>query len=201
MRVIQITALFLITAIASIHVNADQTDPRLDKLFFNLKVNTDLGLSQQLTSEIWRIWSEHNKEDINILFNDGENAMYWIKYADLNKRLNFFEEAEHGYRRAIELGNYEESTWISRADILLALGEIDAIISNLNHGLEFYPEQVEMEYRLAGAYYKMHQDVKARFHLQNALKTDPEFIIIIEELFPEIIKKKEVKDLIVRYTK
>lgn len=132
---------------------------------------------------------------------DGENALYWIRYANLNKRLNFFEEAEHGYRRAIELGNYEEKTWTSRADILLALGETEAVISNLNHGLEFYPEHVEMEYRIAGAYYKLNESVKARFHLQNALKSDPEYIIILEELFPKVYQMPEVQELIQKTVK
>ncbi len=130
---------------------------------------------------------------------DGENAMFWTRYANLNRKLNFFEEAEYGYRRAIELGNYEEKTWICRSDILLALGEVEAVISNLNHGLEFYPSQVEMEYRIAGAYYKTNQPVKGRFHLQNALKTDPEFIIILEELYPELLELEDVQNLIERH--
>lgn len=131
---------------------------------------------------------------------DGENALYWTRYAHLNKRLNFFEEAEYGYRKAIELGNYEEETWLCRADILLALGEIEAVVSNLNHGLEFYPQQVEMEYRIAGAYYKLNEMVKASFHLQNALKSDPEFVIILEELYPKVLAKAEVQELIARHT-
>ncbi len=131
---------------------------------------------------------------------DGENAMFWTRYADLNRKLNFFEEAEYGYRRAIELGNYEKKTWLSRADILLALGETEAVVSNLNHGLEFYPQEVEMEYRIAGAYYKLNQPVKARFHLQNALKQDPEFVIILEELYPELLKKEEIVKLIKRHS-
>ncbi len=132
---------------------------------------------------------------------DSENALYWIRYANLNKRLNFFEEAEHGYRKAIELGNYEETTWISRADILLALGETEAVVSNLNHGLEFYPEHVELEYRIAGAYYLLNESVKARFHLQNALKSDPEFVIILEDLYPTVLEMPEVQQLIAKYSK
>jgi len=132
---------------------------------------------------------------------DGENALYWIRYADLNKRLNFFEEAEYGYRRAIELGNYEDKTWTSRADILLALGETEAVVSNLNHGLEFYPEHMELEYRLAGAYYHLNEKVKGRFHLQNALKSDPEYIIILEELYPQVYQMPEVQELLLKYSK
>ncbi|MGJ8684780.1 MAG: tetratricopeptide repeat protein [Nonlabens sp.] len=127
---------------------------------------------------------------------DSENALYWIKYANLNKRLNFFEEAEHGYRRAIELGNYELETWLQRSDILLLLGETEAVISNLQHGLEFYPEDPEMEYRLAGAFYKTGQTTKGRFHLQNAFRNDPEFVIILEELFEDVLILEEVQSII-----
>ena len=129
MRVIQITALFLITAIASIHVNADQTDPRLDKLFFNLKVNTDLGLSQQLTSEIWRIWSEHNKEDINILFNDGENAMYKKDY----------EIALASFNKIVELApNYAEG-WNKRATVYFLMGDYHASLADIEKTLRLEP--------------------------------------------------------------
>ncbi|WP_194850524.1 tetratricopeptide repeat protein [Nonlabens antarcticus] len=130
---------------------------------------------------------------------DGENALYWIRYADLNRRLNFFEEAEYGYSKAIELGNYEEKTWTSRADILLALGETEAVVSNLNHGMEFYPAHVAMEYRIAGAYYKLNESVKARFHLQNALKSDRESAVILEELYPQVYEMPEVQDLLSQY--
>ena len=80
MNLIQITASLLITVLASIPVNADQNDPRLDKLFFNLTANSDLKLSYQLTNEIWRIWSSHNKKEINILFNNAGKAMYEEDY-------------------------------------------------------------------------------------------------------------------------
>jgi DNA phosphorothioation-dependent restriction protein DptG len=62
---------------------------------------------------------------------DGENVLYWKLYATINKRLNFLEEAEIGYKRTLELGNYELDTWLDRSDILIALGEYDASIYNL----------------------------------------------------------------------
>ncbi|WP_438962343.1 tetratricopeptide repeat protein [Nonlabens sp.] len=127
---------------------------------------------------------------------DEENALYWIRYAKLNKKLNFFEESEHGYRRAIELGNYELDTWLERSDILLQLGEIEAVVSNLEHGLEFYPEDAEIEYRLAGAYFKTNDLIKARFHLQNAFKNDPECIVLLENLYPQVWKSNEVQSII-----
>jgi len=127
---------------------------------------------------------------------DTENVLYWKRYAKINKRLSLFEEAEHGFRRSIELGNYEMETWLSRCDILIELGEYDAAINNLLQATEFYPENAEIEYRLAGLYYKQLEDNKGEFHLKNGLDLDDEFSLIIEELFPNIFVKKRVQQLI-----
>ncbi len=132
---------------------------------------------------------------------DTENVLYWKRYAKINKRLNLFEEAEHGFRRSIELGNYEMETWLSRCDILIELGEYDAGINNLLQAAEFYPENAEIEYRLAGLYYKLLEDNKAEFHLKNALDLDDEFSLIIEELFPKVFRKQSVQQLINNHRK
>ncbi|MEL6811490.1 MAG: tetratricopeptide repeat protein [Bacteroidota bacterium] len=127
---------------------------------------------------------------------DTENVLYWKRYAKINARLSLFEEAEHGFRRSIELGNYEMETWLSRCDILIELGEYDAGINNLLQAAEFYPENAEIEYRLAGLYYKLLEDNKAEFHLKNALGLDEDFSLIIEELFPKVYKRQRVQQLI-----
>lgn len=132
---------------------------------------------------------------------DTENVLYWKRYAKINKRLNLFEEAEHGFRRSIELGNYEMETWLSRCDILIELGEYDAGINNLLQAVEFYPENAEIEYRLAGLYYNLLEDNKAEFHLKNALDLDDEFTLIIEELFPKVFRKQSVQQLINNHRK
>lgn len=132
---------------------------------------------------------------------DTENELYWQRYAKINKRLNLFEEAEHGFRRSIELGNYEMETWLSRCDILIELGEYDAGIKNLIQAAEFYPENAEIEYRLAGLYYKLLEDNKAEFHLKNALDLDDQFSLIIEELFPKVFRKQSVQQLINNHRK
>lgn len=127
---------------------------------------------------------------------DSENVLYWKRYAKISNRLSKFEEAEHGFRRSIELGNYELETWLSRTDILIRLGEYEAAVNNLLQAMEFYPENAEIEYRLAGLFYYLNEDNKGEFHLKNALSHDPEFILIIEELFPTVFQNKRVKEII-----
>ena len=127
---------------------------------------------------------------------DGENVLYWKLFATINKRLNFLEEAEIGYKRTIELGNYELETWLDRSDILIALGEYDAAIYNLLQGAEFYPENAEIEYRLGGLYFTVYQTEEGRFHLKNAVSLNPDYNFIIFELFPKLNDKPLVKAII-----
>lgn len=127
---------------------------------------------------------------------DSENAVYWKLYAQINQRLNFFEESERGYKKTLELGNYELETWLSRADVLIRLGEYEASVYNLTQSAEFYPEHAEIEYRLAGLYFKTNESDKGYYHLKNALNFDDEFSFILEELFPRIYNRASIQNII-----
>ena len=133
------------------------------------------------------------KKAVNI---DGDNALYWKLYAKVNKRLNFLEEAERGYKSTLELGNYELETWLERGDILIALGEYEASIFNLIQATEFYPENAEIEYRLGGLHFSIHQTEEGRFHLKNAVRLNIDYSFIISELFPKLHDKPMIKAII-----
>jgi tetratricopeptide (TPR) repeat protein len=130
---------------------------------------------------------------------DSENVLYWKRYAKINNRLSLYEEAEHGYRRALELGNYEQDTWLVRCDILLRLGEQQAAVNNLLQASEFYPDSPEIEFRLAGLFFVLGETDKAKFHLRNGLNLEPEFTLVIEELFPDVFQRQSVQEFILRH--
>ncbi|QNK78883.1 tetratricopeptide repeat protein [Winogradskyella undariae] len=127
---------------------------------------------------------------------DGENVIFWKLYATANKRLNFLEEAERGYKKALDLGNFELDTWLNRSDVLTTLGEYEAAIFNLIQASEFYPENAEVEYRLAGLYFSTHQSEEGRFHLKNATRLNIDYNFIISELFPQLTEKPLIKAII-----
>lgn len=127
---------------------------------------------------------------------DCDNVLYWKLYAQINQRLYFLEEAERGYKKTLDLGNYELETWLSRGDILIKLGECEAAALNLIQAAEFYPETAEIEYRLAGIYYTLLEPEKGSYHLKNGLLLSPDFDFIVEELFPLVAKQKNVQDFI-----
>ncbi|WP_299112740.1 tetratricopeptide repeat protein [uncultured Winogradskyella sp.] len=169
--------------------------------FFNRTVEEDPLLDKGWIA-ITKFYAKHQnyqkalhyiRKAVNI---DSDNVLYWKLYAKINLRLNFYEEAEQGFKRTLELGNYEIDTWLNRTDILIKLGEYEAAIFNLLQAIEFYPESAEIEYRLGGLYFKTLEQGKGRYHLKNALRLNSEYDFIIEELFPNLLNKPIVKDII-----
>lgn len=139
----------------------------------------------------------YTNKAINI---DAENVLYWKRYAKINNRLAFFEEAERGYRKALELGNYELETWLNRSDILTYIGEPAAAIQNLFQALEFYPENAEIQYRLAGLHYQKQEFSTAEYHLKKGLDIDPEYTIVLEELFEREYNLSLVQNIIQKHS-
>jgi tetratricopeptide (TPR) repeat protein len=132
---------------------------------------------------------------------DNQNKLYWKRFAAINKQMNFFEEAEFGYRKAVEFGDYQLDTWLFWVDILQFLGEFDSAIQTLLQASEYFPEENEVEYRLAGLYFMLSDNIKAKFHLSNALRLNYDNYILLEDLFPVVWEKKMVRNYIEKQKK
>ncbi len=127
---------------------------------------------------------------------DNENRLYWKRYATINRALDFLEEAEMGYRKAVEFGDYELDTWLYWIDILQNLGEYDAAIHTLLQASEYFPEEFQLEYRLAGLYFAEGDEAKGKFHLSNGLRVSFENHTILENLFPDVWAREDVQEMI-----
>ena len=132
---------------------------------------------------------------------DNQNRLYWKRYATINKQMNFYEEAEFGYRKAVEYGDYQLDTWLFWVDILQFLGEFETAIQTLLQAAEFFPDENEIEYRLAGLYLMIQEETKGKLHLGNALRLNFDNYILIEDLFPVVWNRKMVQNYIAKYKK
>jgi tetratricopeptide (TPR) repeat protein len=132
---------------------------------------------------------------------DNENQLYWKRYANINRQMNFYEEAEFGYRKAVEFGDAQLDTWLFWVDILQFLGEFDSAIQTLLQAAEFFPDEYQVEYRLAGIYYMLQQNDKGKFHLTNGLRLNANNRTLMEELFPVVWDKKIVQNVIIKHLK
>ena len=132
---------------------------------------------------------------------DNQNRLYWKRYANINKQLYQYEEAEFGYRKAVEFGDYSLQTWLFWVDILKFLGKFNRAIQTLLHAYEYFPEENEVEYRLAGLYFMIQDTTKAKFHLSNALRLNFDNYIILKDLFPGVWTRKMVQNYIAKHKK
>ena len=130
---------------------------------------------------------------------DDQNKAYWKRYASINKAMNFYEEAEFGYRKAVSLGDATLDIWLYWVDILQFLGEFEASILALMQASEFFPDQAQIEYRLAGLNFMLADDKKGSFHLTNALRINFEDKSILEELFPVVWARRKVQNYIKKH--
>lgn len=130
---------------------------------------------------------------------DSMNHLYWKRYAAINKALNHFEEAEYGYRQAIEFGETKLETWLYWVDILQFLGEFDAANIALLQASDFFPDDCNLEYRLAGISFLMIETEKGLFHLNNALRINKKQRVILADLFPAVWELKIVQNCIKKY--
>jgi tetratricopeptide (TPR) repeat protein len=127
---------------------------------------------------------------------DNQNRFYWKRFATINKEMNLFEKAEFGYRKAVEYGDYQLDTWLFWVDILQFKGEFESAIQILLQASEYFPEEYEVEYRLAGLYFMIHEDKKGKFHLSNGLRLNYKNHTILKELFPVVWERRMVQNAI-----
>jgi tetratricopeptide (TPR) repeat protein len=130
---------------------------------------------------------------------DDQNRAYWKRYATINKAMNFYEEAEHGFRKAVEFGDANIDTWLFWVDILHYLGEFDTAIVTLLQATEYFPEEYQIEYRLAGLYFIQNEEEKGTFHLSNGLRLNFKNRTLLEELFPTVWVMKKVQNYIKKH--
>ena len=130
---------------------------------------------------------------------DNENRFYWKRFASINKEMELFEDAEFGYRKAVEYGDYQLDTWLFWVDTLLFQSEFTSAIQTLLQASEYFPEEFEIEYRLAGMYFMLFDDKKGKFHLSNGLRLNFKNHTIIKGLFPTIWDRRMIQNAITKY--
>ena len=132
---------------------------------------------------------------------DGDNSMYWKRFAAVNSALHFFEEAEFGYRKAFEAGDVNLDTFTLWTDVLQFLGEFESAIEILTNATELFPEEYEIEYRLAGLYFLINQTKKGTIHLNNGLELNYKNKTVLKDNFPVVWERIEVQKIIAKFKK
>ena len=132
---------------------------------------------------------------------DNENKLYWKRYATINNALHFHEEAEEGYRKAVEFGDNHLDTWLFWSDTLQFLGEYNTAVLRLIEASDAFPEEFEIEYRLAGMHFTLNETDKGMFHLSNGLRLSYKNHTLLEDFFPVVFQTPQVQEVVKKYKK
>ena len=132
---------------------------------------------------------------------DDQNRLYWKRYATINKAMDHFEEAEFGYRKAIEFGDFQLDTWLFWVDIMQIMGEYNNAILTLIQAAEYFPDDYEIEYRMAGFHLLLNEEEKGNYHLSNGLRINSKHQTILKEMFPTVWDRESLQEYIAKHTK
>lgn len=110
-------------------VQADQTDPRLDRLFAVLHTSTDARELDVAQSLIWNIWINHRDREAARLMRRGIFAM-----ADARN-----DEALQIFHRLIAVDPDFAEAWNKRATLYFLMGELEKSRADVERTLELEP--------------------------------------------------------------
>ena len=132
---------------------------------------------------------------------DEDNAAYWRRYAEIQLKLNFFEEAVTGFENCLALKDNAIEIYVGLTDVLSFLGEFDDAISVLFRAQKTYKNFAEIEYRLAGLFFILNKEKYGYNHLIAGMKIDYEYHVILKEIYPTVLDNKKVQKLIIDFKK
>jgi tetratricopeptide (TPR) repeat protein len=108
---------------------ADQKDPRLDRLFAQLRDVATAEAAHPIEAQIWGIWMQSGDDKIDTLMRSGGVA--------LNE--NDYDKALEAFSRVVALAPEFAEGWNKRATVLYLLGRFADSIRDIDHVLTLEP--------------------------------------------------------------
>lgn len=108
---------------------ADQKDPRLDRLFGELHTTDDIDTANSLVRDIWAVWTENADPQVSDLMTDGMNAM---QVGDWRRALIAFDEV-------VMLAPAFAEGWNKRATVYYYAGRLDESLADVERVLDLEP--------------------------------------------------------------
>lgn len=130
-----------------------------------------------------------------------DNAVYWKRYAEINLKLNFYEEAVTGFKKCLGLNDNSLETYIGLIDVFSFLGEFNNALNILIKAQKLHKNSAEIEYRLAGLFLILNKEKYGLNHLIAALKIDYDYNTILNKLYPSVYDTEKVQNLLSNYKK
>lgn len=131
MRMLLVAAAFAAFSALAPAGQADQDDPRLDRLFHELKTLDQRRAehADELQAKIWRIWFQHPGQEMQRAMTRGRTALAQQRY----------EAAVDAFSRAIELDPRFAEAWNRRATTYFQMGRYHDALDDIRRVLALEP--------------------------------------------------------------
>jgi tetratricopeptide (TPR) repeat protein len=130
---------------------------------------------------------------------DPTNTHYLNLFAEVNIRLNLFEEAANTFKESLQLDDHDLSVHMALVDVLHFIGDYSDAIEILLEAKIKFGNIVEILYRLSGINLLLKNKTKGLKYFEEALKMDYTFLDTIKDLYPNVYNTDAVKDIIAKY--
>lgn len=121
--------LTVILTLGAANAHSDQTDPRLDGLFEELRTAPDFAAGREVEDKIWRIWLEHPDQKTK------EAVLIGMSFLQSGRA----QLAELSFNKAIKRHPDFAEAWNKRATFMFLKGDIAASIADCAHVLKLEP--------------------------------------------------------------
>ena len=142
---------------------ADQTDPKLDGLFADLRTVTDGEVARGLETQIWMIWMRSGDEEVNRLLEAGTLAMQASQY----------DAALAAFNRVVEKAPGFAEGWNKRATVFYLMGNYPAALADIDRTLKLEPRHFGALSGLGLVEVQLDKPEQALDAFEKALAIDP----------------------------
>jgi len=143
--------------------SADQTDPRLDKLFDRLDGIESQQKGLEVVRKIWSIWYEHPDSEVTRAMRDAHNAM---RAGEPGVALSMFD-------KATRLDPKFAEAWNGRATAHFMLGNYQKSLKDIRRTLELEPRHFGALAGRGRCYVRLEKPRKALEAFEKSLELNP----------------------------
>ncbi len=146
-------------------------------------------------------WEKAMKAYSSALHLNKSNAAYCLAIGNCLLELDAASEALVCFLNAVQLKPNNKSTWIALIKGLYHNGYFDDMLDQMIIARENCGDKVEFDYYQSAALFALGKSKEALLYLEKALSQAPQRMKVITELNPDLLQRKSVADLVVKYKK
>ncbi len=120
---------------------------------------------------------------------DSNNFDYLKLYADLSFELARYDECIESLKACLKLNEGDLDVWLKLIDSMVLSGLNTSALAYTEMGLKIHMNTAALTYRLGALHYLHGNQDMGTLILKKAKDQDPEYILLIREVFPELFLK------------